>query len=106
MNKDNAKEFLPLVQALAEGKTIQYKHEGYDKEWRDYRNPSFHHPASYYRIKPEPRSIYIVEVLHGINWQQCSIWFSRDVAYRAFASARDSKHYSDVRMTEFLEKLD
>ena len=52
MNKNNAKEYLPLVQALADGKTIQYEslHEG----WRDIRNPLFN-GMSEYRIKPEPR---------------------------------------------------
>ena len=32
MNKDNAKEFLPLVQALADGKTIQFKNA---EKWVD-----------------------------------------------------------------------
>jgi len=56
MNKDNAHLFLPLVQALAEGKTIQIK---FDDEWDDRPNTwdfSWTHPPDRYRIKPEPRT--------------------------------------------------
>jgi len=53
MNKDNAKDFLPLVQALADGKTIQY-HNG--SEWLDMTRPTFVDEfVKNYRIKPEPR---------------------------------------------------
>ena len=51
MNKDTAKDYLPLVQALADGKTIQSNHNG---EWFDLPSPSFCDPISLYRIKPEP----------------------------------------------------
>lgn len=50
MNKDTAKDYLPLVQALAEGKTIQSIH---NEEWFDLPNPSFGGAANLYRIKPE-----------------------------------------------------
>lgn len=50
MDKDNAKDYLPLVQALAEGKTIQSNHGG---EWFDLPNPSFCDPITFYRIKPK-----------------------------------------------------
>lgn len=53
MNKDTAKDYLPLVQALAEGKTIQYKLE--DGEWADVPQPIFNEEVSSYRIKPEPK---------------------------------------------------
>lgn len=57
MNKDNAHEFLPLVQALADGKTIQI--ESLDGTyWFDSKgnNPDFSLDPSCYRIKPEPRT--------------------------------------------------
>ena len=62
MNKDNAKEYLPLIQALAEGKTIQYQPFGenvganiYPKGvWTDIKGEiNFPHEAHCYRIKPE-----------------------------------------------------
>lgn len=52
MNKENAKEYLPLVQALAEGKTIQVRITRSPEEWVDERNPSLELDPSYYRIKP------------------------------------------------------
>ena len=55
MNKYNAKEFLPIIQALADDKTIQYRigHElWHDIEWVD----TIEGYSSDYRIKPEPRT--------------------------------------------------
>ena len=57
MNKENAHLFLPLVQALADGKIIQYQAE--DESWLDYsenHDLSFAQDARFYRIKPEPRT--------------------------------------------------
>lgn len=55
MNKDNAKEFLPLVQALADGKTIQIR--SIDK-WCELDDFTFNRPIDRYRIKPEPREFF------------------------------------------------
>lgn len=52
MNKDNAKDYLPLVQALAEGKTIQYYSPTTNK-WHDEVTVVFNHRPCRYRIKPE-----------------------------------------------------
>lgn len=50
MNKDNARDYLPLVQALAEGKTIQF----FSCEWADCaKNVDFTYPPTSYRIKPK-----------------------------------------------------
>lgn len=57
MNKDNAKDYLPLVQALADGKTIQ--HPSGVESWIDYpcnQDLTFELDARLYRIKPEPRT--------------------------------------------------
>ena len=56
MNKQNAKDYLPLVQAMAEGKTIQWKSdEGF---WDDIHEIEFcmYDDPECYRIKPEPRT--------------------------------------------------
>ena len=53
MNAQNAKEFLPLVQAIAYGKIIQ---ENFLGSWVDLENPSFSMGIEFYRIKPEPRT--------------------------------------------------
>jgi len=53
MNKDNAKDYLPLVQALADGKTLQYYHT--DQVWIDCNEISFADDPNYYRIASASR---------------------------------------------------
>ena len=71
MNASNAKDYLPLVQALAEGKTIQKFSDG--DGWEEVRSPSFESPAKLYRIKPEPSqeslemAIYLEEMANSIR---------------------------------------
>ena len=53
MTRERAKQILPLLQAYAEGKTIQIKA---DDGWEDLNEPSFAEPFdSLYRVKPEPK---------------------------------------------------
>ena len=59
MNKDNAHEYLPLVQALADGKTIQRRIYESD-EWEDYDQVTSENYPHCYRVKPEPRTFEIV----------------------------------------------
>ena len=51
MTREQAKELLPIIQAYAEGKTIQLFTNGI---WEGAENPSFEE-LSRYRIKPEPK---------------------------------------------------
>ena len=53
MTRDEAKQFLPIIQGYAEGKTVQFLKS--DNTWRDMTAPNFNNPANYYRIKPEPK---------------------------------------------------
>jgi len=54
MNAKNAHEFMPLVQALANGLTIQ---EDFFGEWSDLSDEiSFNMKPEFYRIKPKPRT--------------------------------------------------
>ncbi len=56
MNKNNAKDYLPLVQALAEGKTIQWMPgDSAMCKWEDRVEMDFSQPPFAYRIKPEPK---------------------------------------------------
>ena len=53
MTREEAKELLPIIQAVAEGKTIQQRvHLGYEDEWIDTNLPLVVIPYNY-RIKPE-----------------------------------------------------
>ena len=56
MNRQQAKELLPIIQAFVEGKTIQYRHG--DVDWVDvapYSALSFSDDASKYRIKSKSK---------------------------------------------------
>ena len=54
MNAENAHDFIPLLQALGDGKIIQ---EDFFGEWSDLSDEiSFNMKPEFYRIKPEPRT--------------------------------------------------
>lgn len=52
MTRKEAKEMLPIIQAYAEGKTIQFLDGG---KWLDVCETDFHESTYKYRIKPEPK---------------------------------------------------
>ena len=52
MTREEVKEMLPIIQAYAEGKTIQYLDK--DLNWQDFDDQQFSGCISY-RIKPEPK---------------------------------------------------
>ena len=56
MTRKNAKELLPIIQAFAEGKAIQYYDSLIDiADWEDCENPDFENSTYQFRIKPEYR---------------------------------------------------
>lgn len=55
MTREYVKIMLPLMQAFAEGKTLQYRVNEVNNEWKDINNPAFNDLSSEYRIKPEPK---------------------------------------------------
>lgn len=52
MNSRQAKELLPIMQAFAEGKVIEYY---CNNIWTEYDNFNFLDKVQNYRIKPEPK---------------------------------------------------
>lgn len=54
MNRQQAKELLPIIQAFAEGKEIEYRKLGY-KCWMDVTKPTFNIKLFEYRIKSETK---------------------------------------------------
>lgn len=52
MTREQAKELLPIIQAWAEGKNIQFLSYG---EWHDINQADFTCYPDKYRIKPEPK---------------------------------------------------
>lgn len=93
MNRETAKDYLPLVQALADGKVIQCD-EGFGFE--DLENPIFNLRASSYRIKPEPREIWVRRRDDGVEGT---------FAYPSEAEAGEDldRNWSTVRYREVLE---
>lgn len=65
MNASNAKDYLPIVQALSEGRQLQERiYVDVDEySWKDCQHPEFdRYPAENYRIKPEPRELWVNEL--------------------------------------------
>lgn len=54
MNKETIKDFMPLMQAMLEGKTIQRKYQ-YGQGWGDVEEICVGDGVSSYRIKSEPK---------------------------------------------------
>ena len=54
MTKEDIKKFMPIMQAMLEGKTIQCYHK-LNKEWVDIDDLFIGNDISLYRIKPEPK---------------------------------------------------
>lgn len=54
MTREEAKQLLPVIQAYAEGKEIQYKNKFTEEEWKDsmYLNETQEYT---YRVKPQPK---------------------------------------------------
>ncbi len=58
MNQSEAKDFLPIIEAWSEGKTIQFSLSPHTTDWGDLSGESdvyFTHPVKQYRVKPEPK---------------------------------------------------
>ena len=63
MTKEDAHLYLPLVQALVDGKTIQAK--DIQGKWFDLDNIALGGGSENYRIKPEPRKWKVWVDSHG-----------------------------------------
>lgn len=56
MNRQQAKELLPIIQGYVDGKKIEKRPKGrYDVEWQETDLPAFNAHTCDYRIKPEPK---------------------------------------------------
>lgn len=52
MTREEVKKLIPIIQAFADGKTIEFFKQG---EWYELNDPDFMWSAYKYRIKPEPK---------------------------------------------------
>lgn len=83
MTKEDIKKFMPLMQAMLEGKTIQCYCE-LNKDWIDIDEIFIGNKVSNYRIKPEDTPSYSISEYHfeyldngctlaGDEFKQCAI---------------------------------
>lgn len=86
MNQEQAKAWLPLIEAIAEGKTIQrVRSDGTisDEQWFDYNGRfklEIDLPADCYRIKPEPKK----------EWVRVGLWRT-GLSDRCYASNEEDE---------------
>lgn len=56
MNRNKAKELLPIIEAFSKGRVIQSRHiKGGASLWYDVETPNFDNNDFDYRIKPDPK---------------------------------------------------
>lgn len=56
MNRKEAAELLPIIQAFAKGKNIEYRTKGFNENWKKVTQiPELSFKSFEYRIKPEPK---------------------------------------------------
>ena len=56
MNRKEAAELLPIIQAFAEGKDIEYRTKGFNEDWKKVTQiPALSFKSFEYRIKPESK---------------------------------------------------
>lgn len=74
MNRERAKELLPIIEEYSKGGTVQFR--GIDAHvWVDLADPDFHGDHGEYRIKPEP---------HDIKWAAEQMTNGRPVRRRSW----------------------
>ena len=68
MNRDHARNLLPIIQAFADGKQIQKGEQptkGVFINWKDVDSIDVVFPDYYYRVKPEPAKVYVTYRSNG-----------------------------------------
>ena len=101
MTREQAKELLPIIQAFAEGKTIQIKQEG---DWFDVGKNTevyFSESPSDYRIKPESeyRPFKSQEECWGEMHKHPDFGWVKDkekLSYYPIQEVSDTNHYRNL----------
>lgn len=98
MTREEAKQSYLIMKAYAEGKIIQF-YDTVGKRWEDLGgHVEFDHPPHLFRIKPEPRVVWINEYTDGFgNWHYSSV-------EEATEQGEESKKY--LRTIKFVEVVE
>lgn len=70
MTREQAAKLLPVIQAFAEGKTIQVQRNDVWYDVKDRDSLTFESELKNYRIKPEPREFWVVDDADGLRVYQ------------------------------------
>lgn len=60
MNREQAKQLLPIIQAFADGSELQV-HDTMDGQWLDIKDPWFNDGPERYRVKPKPVERWVLD---------------------------------------------
>lgn len=91
MNRHNAAQFLHLIQALIDGKSIQYKNV-VNNTWVDLDsdgNIGFIGEPDRYRVKAEPEYVYLVFSFEGVILHTVK----DEASAKVFASSLPGRYY-------------
>lgn len=68
MTPEYARMALPLIQALAEGKTLEFRTIGEDVPWMPWiPQATFHFRLNEYRVAASPREEWMVQIIKKLN---------------------------------------
>lgn len=100
MTREEAKELLPIIQAFAEGKTIEFLN--IRNMWEEIEDLLFCKEPKYYRIKPEPK--YRPFKNKEECWQEMQNhqpfgWIKRNGVYVNITLVSDSSDYDEYFKT-------
>ena len=98
MTRERAKELMPLIQAYAEGKSLQAKN-AIMSTWKDIDAP-FWSEGVEYRIKPEPREFWLIQL--PMDVRSGHIVCSSEEAANAYASTFDEDASQIIHVKEVL----
>jgi hypothetical protein len=94
LNIEETKKAIEVMQAFVDGKAIQC-YSGFG--WEPIKEPFWRWGSVNYRIKPEPKEIWVNEYSDGSN-------YGYDCRDNAIAAARDDAARKAVRYREVIEE--
>ena len=100
MNRDRAKELLPIIQAYADGEDVEYRLATRSGKWHAFASgyePNFYE-GNQYRIKPKP-----VEAWAIVDKADNEIWTSNQDEIRTKELYHNMSDKASYRVTKLVE---
>lgn len=72
-------EMIAVIQAHKEGKQIEYRTINPESPWVYVKNPKWDFPQIEYRVKPEPRTFWLVSTPAGAHFGYTNYTEAKDV---------------------------